>query len=105
MQNLKRNVERAFWATVHVNDVDEDGNKQKGTFRAKFRVGKKDEILDPNRSEETLLDMVLVEVDHIDLTDSDGEELKGKDLLYACKNDLVLAAALLRTYDKEIGKK
>lgn len=102
---LKLNSTRTFPSPVTVHFVDEKGKSSSGTFNAVFKVVPTDQLTDENNSEKRLLDVVLVEVSNIELTDEQGEALTGDALLEACKSDPSISSALTSTYGKQLTKK
>jgi len=92
---LKLNTNRTFTVPVPVAYVDEQGKDQNGAFGATFRILSQDEAAD--HPDKRLLDLVLVAVDDIELTDADGR-LTGSALLAACKADPTLSTALVSRY-------
>jgi|GEM_PF-6919363 len=105
MQPLRLNVERSFWEKVNVVFNDEDGNPATGSFLAKYRIANSDETKAEENSKKTLLELVLLDVKHLELYDKDNELLKGEDLLHAAKIDPVIGNALVRTYGESVQKK
>ena len=102
---LKLNTTRSFPAPVTVHFRDEDGKDQKGQFNAVFKVISADQLQSEANHEKRLLDLVLVEVSEIELTDVSGDVLHGTELLDACKNDPSIATALMATYNENVAKK
>lgn len=105
MQPLRLNTERSYWETVNVVYTDEEGKSAKGSFKAKFRIASNDETSAEENSNKTLLDLVLLDVKHLELVDSNNELLEGDALLHAAKVDPLLGNALVRTYGASVQKK
>lgn len=101
---LELNTDRIFTVPVSIVYVDEDGKDQQGVFKATYRLPGKD-LSKPENKGKSLLDIALVSVDELKLTDSEGQELEGEELLMAAKLDHTLHAALTRTFMENNTKK
>lgn len=102
---LKLNTHRTFPAPVTVHLRDDEGNESQGQFTAIFKILPTDKALDKEFSDKRLVDLVVVGVRDIELTGPEGEPLEGEALLEACRNDPAISAALVATYQEEVGKK
>lgn len=102
---LKLNVNRTFPAPVTVHLVGEDGQPDKGQFNAVFKVLSSDQATDEANSDKRLLDLVLVSVSDIELSDAEDKVLEGAALLEAVKADPALSTALIATYNESLTKK
>lgn len=105
MQPLRLNTERSYWTPVKVIYTDEEGKSQKGSFRAKFRIANHDETSAVENEDKTLLDLVLLDVEHLELCDNSGSLLTGEALLHAAKVDPLLGNAMVLAYGASVQKK
>ena len=101
---FKLNIKRTYQYPVAVTVLD--GNQeQTGEFTATFRVVSNDELRSPENAKKTLLDMVLVSVEGIEVDGADGQPLTGEALLNAVKADPATATALVTAYQESVTKK
>lgn len=98
------NVNRTYKYPVPLTVYDENGKENSGKFKATFKV-KPQDVLNNLPAGTLLLDEVLKGVEDICLTDDEGNELKGDDLLHAAKNDPAISVALISAYNESISKK
>ncbi|MGO2241134.1 MAG: hypothetical protein ACTH5D_05185 [Halomonas sp.] len=98
------NTARSYKYPVALTVYDENGKENTGKFKATFKVKPQDELRDMP-ADTLLLDEVLKGVEDIVLTDDEGNELKGDDLLKAAKNDPAISTALITAYQESISKK
>ena len=99
---LKLNVNRTFKHPVSVKFFDENGKIVTGSFQAVFNTLKASDFDD---KETKLIDLILVSVDGIELTDEHNNQLTGDDLLQAVKNDSDLASACIEAFNEANEKK
>lgn len=102
---LKLNTERTFKAPTTVHYMDDEGVSQSGEFSARFKVVPQETLQAEENAEKRLLDLVLVDVADIELTDPNGQVLQDDALLEACKSDPSISNALVAAYSENTAKK
>lgn len=101
---FKLNTQRTYSYPVKITVFD--GNEeQTGEFKATFKVPSNDDLRAPENADKTLLDMVLVGVEGIEVAGEDGQPLTGDALLKAVKADPAAATALVTAYQESVTKK
>lgn len=102
---LKLNTTRTFTSAVTVHFVTEAGREESGKMKAEFKIIPTDQFQNGENDDKTLLDLVLVSVSNIELTDDKGDLLEGEALIEACKTDPSISTALVSTFTDKIVKK
>lgn len=102
---LKLQTNRTFTVPVPVTFTDEGGQFQDAQFKATYRMMSDKQAEDPENQGKRLLEMVLLSVDEIELSDDQGNVLQGDDLRTACLFDHTLATALTNAYWAHAAKK
>ena len=99
---LKLNLDRKYKHPVEIKYYNDAGQIQTGTFTGIFRVTK---LTDFEGDDKRLIDLVLLGVEGLELTDEHGNLLEGSALLDAVKNDSDLVGACLDAFTVSVEKK
>jgi len=101
---FKLNTQRSYQYPVTVNIFDGE-KEQTGKFTATFKVLPNSSLRDPDKADKSLLDLVLIGVEGVEIAGADGQPLQGDDLLQALKDDPATSVALVAAYQESITKK
>jgi hypothetical protein len=99
---MKINQNRTFKAPVTVNYYDNDGNLVTGGFTGTFNTLK---ATDFNDSQTKFIDLILVDVEGVDMSDDFNNLITGDALVAAVKNDTDLGNACINAFNDAIEKK
>ena len=101
---FKLNKSRCYQYPVSVTIFD--GEKEHtGKFTATFKVLPNSALRDPENTDKTLLDLVLVGVEGVEVPGEDGKPLQGDALVQALKDDPSVSVAMVSAYQESITKK
>lgn len=101
---FKLNKSRCYQYPVSVTIFD--GEKEHtGKFTATFKVLPNSALRDPENSDKTLLDLVLVGVEGVEVPGDDGNPLQGEALVQALKDDPSASTAMVAAYQESVTKK
>jgi hypothetical protein len=101
---FKLNRERCYQYPVSVTVFDGE-KEQTGKFTATFKVLPNSKLRDPGNADKTLLDLVLVNVEGVEVAGEDGKPLQGEALVQTLKDDPSVSVALVAAYQESITKK
>lgn len=101
---FKINTQRCYQYPVSVTIFD--GEKEvTGKFTATFKVQPNSALRNPDNTDKTLLDLVLVNVEGVEVPGEDGKPLQGEALVNALKDDPSVNMAIVAAYQESITKK
>lgn len=101
---FKINTQRCYQYPVSVTIFD--GEKEvTGKFTATFKVQPNSALRNPDNTDKTLLDLVLVNVEGVEVPGEDGKPLQGEALVNALKDDPSVNMAIVAAYQESITKR
>lgn len=101
---FKLNTARCYQYPVSVTIFD-GGKEQTGSFTATFKVLPNSALRDDKNADKSLLDLVLVGVEGVEVLGDDGKPLQGEALTRAMKDDPSVSVAMVAAYQESVTKK